>query len=57
MEKEAIKHRTIYLDHLRVLATTAVMMVHVSAPNWYSTDVNDYDWKVFNFYDSIVQYS
>lgn len=56
MEKEAIKHRTIYLDHLRVLATTAVMMVHVSASNWYSTDVNGYDWKVFNLYDSIVRW-
>lgn len=43
MEKEAIKHITIYLDHLRVLATTAVMMVHVSASNWYITDVSGYD--------------
>lgn len=55
MGKEAINYRTIYLDHLRVLATTAVMMVHVSASNWYSTDVSGYDWKVFNFYDSIVR--
>ena len=31
-------------------------MLHVSASRWYSTDVNSFEWKVFNFYDSIVRW-
>lgn len=48
--------RVIYFDHLRILATVAVMMLHVAAANWYTTDVNGIDWAVFNFYDSIVRW-
>ena len=50
------KKRTIYFDHLRVLATAAVMMLHVAATNWGAVDVNGSDWMVFNFYDSIVRW-
>ena len=50
-------NRTLYFDHLRVLATIAVMMLHVAAMNWSAVDVNGYDWRVFNFYDSIVRWS
>ena len=49
-------NRTIYFDYLRVFATFAVIILHVSAQNWYSTDVNGYDWQIFNFYDSIVRW-
>lgn len=48
--------RTIYFDYIRVFATFAVMILHISAQNWYSTDVNGFDWQVFNFFDSIVRW-
>lgn len=53
---KAQTERTVYLDYLRVLATFAVMIIHISSVNWYSTDVNGYDWQVLNFYDSIVRW-
>lgn len=48
--------RTIYFDYLRVMATLAVIMLHMSAQNWYVSDVNGYNWQVFNLYDSIVRW-
>ena len=48
--------RTIYFDYIRVFATFAVIILHISAQNWYSTDVNGFDWQVFNFFDSIVRW-
>lgn len=57
MEASNITSRTVYFDYLRVFATFAVIILHVSAQNWYSTDVNGFDWQVFNFFDSIVRWS
>lgn len=54
MEK---KDRIIYLDILRMLATIAVVTIHVSAYNWYTTSPASYEWNVFNFYDSIVRWA
>lgn len=54
---EELKHREIYLDHLRVLATVAVMILHVAGENWGSVDVNGSEWRVFNFYDSAVRWA
>lgn len=48
--------RVVYFDYLRVFATFAVMILHISAQNWYTTDVNGFEWQVFNFYDSIVRW-
>mgnify|MGYP003312030345 CR=1 FL=1 len=53
-EKE---ERKTYLDYLRVLATLAVMIIHISAQNWYRVDVNSSQWRLFNFYDAIVRWS
>ena len=54
-DKECID-RIVYFDYLRVLATIAVIILHVSSQNWYTTDVNGYDWKIYNFYNSIVRW-
>ncbi len=48
--------RKTYCDYLRVIATFAVVILHVSAQNWRAMDVNGFEWKVFNFYDSIVRW-
>ena len=50
-------NRTAYFDYLRIFATFAVVVLHVSAQNWYSADVNGFYWHIFNFYDSIVRWS
>ena len=51
-----MKERIIYFDYLRVLATMAVIFLHVAAQNWYNTDINTLNWHVFNIYDSIVRW-
>lgn len=48
--------RQLYFDHLRVLATAAVILLHVSASNWFVSDVNGSDWATFNFYDSLAHF-
>ena len=52
-----LANRVIYFDYLRVAATIAVIFLHTAAINWYGADVNGGTWKVFNFYDSLVQWS
>lgn len=56
MESSKLTDRTVYFDYLRVSAAFAVMIVHISAQNWYVADVNGSGWKMFNFYDSIVRW-
>lgn len=50
-------NRVIYFDYLRVFATFAVIVLHISAQNWYQTDVNQIDWQTFNFFESIVNWA
>lgn len=54
---EIEKARKVYIDYLRILATFAVIMLHVAASNWDSTDVNGLSWQTFNIYDSIARWS
>lgn len=56
-KKEIETQRTIYFDYLRVFATFAVMILHLSAQNWYGADVNGFAWHVFNIYDSLVRWA
>ena len=49
-------NRTVYFDYLRVFATFAVIILHISASNWHTTDVNGFEWQVFNFFDSITRW-
>ena len=48
--------RTTYFDYLRILATFAVIVLHVSASNWSFVDVNSAAWKTFNFYNGISRW-
>lgn len=45
-----------HLDYLRVVATFAVMVLHVAAQNWYASIPNSYEWRVFNAYDSLARW-
>ena len=48
--------RTVYFDYLRVFATFAIMILHISTQNCYTIDFNGFEWQVFNFSDSIVRW-
>lgn len=56
MEQANLKDRTVYFDYLRVFAAFAVIIIHTAAQNWYSVDVNSFEWQVLNFYDAIVRW-
>ncbi len=49
-------NRIIFLDYLRILATIAIIMIHVSAQNIYTTNIHTYTWHIFNIYDSAVRW-
>lgn len=51
------EQRIAYFDYLRILATAAVMVLHISAHNWYLADVGSWEWNVLNMYDSLVRWA
>lgn len=51
------KTRTWYLDYIRIIATVAVIMLHVSSYHFYSPKVTSSEWAALNVYDSIVRYA
>ncbi len=58
MERDdPVAERIGYFDLLKVVAAYAVVILHVSAQNWYKADINSAEWKVFNVYDSMVRWS
>lgn len=49
-------HRIWYLDLLRILATFAVVVLHVSAQGWYDTDVRSFAWQSLNFWNALSRW-
>lgn len=49
-------NRKTYLDYLRVLASIAVIFIHVSAQGWYYADIHGVDWQIFNVWDSFSRW-
>lgn len=49
-------NRVIYADILRVIATLAVMIIHVSATNYGDLSPHAYEWNILNIYDSLVRW-
>lgn len=49
--------RETYLDCLRVLATFAVMILHLVSQNWYTVETGTYEWNVFYLYDAFVRWA
>ena len=48
--------RTVYFDYLRVFATFAIIILHISAKTFTTVNVNLPDWKIATFYNSIVRW-
>ncbi|MHC1720706.1 MAG: acyltransferase [Clostridiaceae bacterium] len=51
------KERVLYVDLLRIFAACAVVILHVAASYWNGSNVYTFDWKMFNFYDSLVRFA
>ncbi len=54
---EKIPNREERLDILRIIATFAVIVLHVSAQNWMNVNVRSFEWNVFNLYDAMVRWA
>ncbi len=51
------KGRILSYDVMRVFAAFAVIMLHVSALNTYVVEYNSYEFRVFMFYESLVNWA
>lgn len=49
------ENRIVYADVLRIMATFAVIVLHVCARRWGSSFGN-YEWEVLNIYDSLTRW-
>ena len=49
--------RVMYFDYLRILATAAVMVIHICASTILEPSVFSFDFNVLNFYDSIARWA
>lgn len=56
-EKNINGKRIEYIDLLRILATIAVIIIHVASQKWHTTDITTFTWNVFNVYDSLVRWA
>lgn len=58
IDKTIVSEKRIeYLDCLRIMATIAVIMIHVAARKWYSTDINSFQWLTMVMYDGVVRWA
>ena len=46
-----------YFDLIRIVSSFGVILIHVSEQNYYGNIPGKYEWKVFNFYDSLARWS
>ena len=49
--------RNVNLDHLRIFATFAVIILHTAKRAWYVADISSPDWSFVNFYDCAVRWA
>lgn len=50
------KSRIVYLDLLRILATFAIVIVHVCAQDWTSPPLDSTKWYIYNIGDSVCRW-
>lgn len=56
-DKNEKQDRIIFLDVLRILATIAVICIHVVAQNLNNINITAFEWNVFNIFDSISRWA
>lgn len=50
------ENRIAYLDYLRVIATAAVVMLHISIQGWDEVDVQSGQWMVYNVWNGLIRW-
>ena len=50
------EERNYGIDLLRIIAMY-IIVLHVSASKWYDTPVKDFNWQIYNLYDSLVRWA
>lgn len=50
------KNRIVYLDILRILATLAIVVVHVCAQDWSTPSLDSTKWYIYNIGDSAFRW-
>lgn len=48
--------RILYVDILRIIATFAMIFLHLAATKWYSIPIESINWQILNIYDSSVRW-
>lgn len=56
LEPIGTKERQICFDVLIIIATFAVVMLHVSAQHWFYVKLKTPEWRAFNLYDGSVRF-
>ena len=49
-------NRTLYFDYMRVCATFAVIMIHVTAQYFYKVEPTSFAWKTINAYQCLSRW-
>lgn len=57
MENNISKSRVVYLDILRLVATFAVIMIHVTTHNIDSIDIHSFQWTIQIIYDGFSRWA
>lgn len=50
-------NRKYYFDYLRILATIAIITIHVVVIDWCSLDINSFNWGVINFFSGASRWA
>ena len=53
---EMKKERILYLDLLKIISSFCVIMIHVTAENWYQPNI-DFYWIVNNSYNALIRWA
>ena len=49
--------RLFYYDYLRIFAALSVVVLHISASKWFSTEISTFEWHVMNVFDGLQRWN
>lgn len=55
-QKITTPEHVVYFDYLRIAAIIAIVFLHSSSQNWYTTDITSPYWQAFNVFDSLTRW-
>lgn len=57
MAEQKNPNRIFYFDKLKIFAVFAVIVIHISAQNWYTAKVMSTEWLLFTVLDSVSRWA